>query len=64
MKWMIINKNENELENDLTWQQIKEAIGKGEIGFTKKIITSNDININAKNPENGRSLLIYSLIIG
>ena len=58
------NKNENELENDLTWPQITEAIGKGDIGFIKKIITSNDININAKNPENGRSLLIYAVIIG
>ena len=60
----VINTNENELDNDLTWPQILEEIGKANVAFIKGIITSNDIDINAKNPENGKTLLHYAVIIG
>ena len=58
------DKNNDGINDELTWPQITDEIGKGNIGFIKGIISSNDVDINAKNPENGKTLLIYSVIIG
>ena len=55
---------ETTADGDLTWTEITKEIGKGNTTFVKTIITSNDIDINAQNPENGKTLLIYAVIIG
>ena len=54
----------DEIEDEVKWTKITKEIGKGNIGFIKGLISSNDIDINAKNPENGKTLLIYSVIMG
>ena len=53
-----------DIDDELSWKQITKEIGNGNMTFIKGIITSNDIDINAQNPENGKTLLIYSVIIG
>eukprot|EP01084_Bolivina_argentea_P279458 477768_1 len=52
-------------DNDyaVNWDEIVNAIGNINIGFIKNLITSNDIGINEQNPSNGKTLLIYSVII-
>ncbi len=49
---------------DISWDTILTELKNGNVAFVKNIITSNDIEINAQNPVNGMTLLIYSVIIG
>eukprot|EP01084_Bolivina_argentea_P101972 182749_1 len=60
--------NDNNLQaigsDEIDWKQILKAIRDGNIYFITNLITSNEININEQNPENGKTLLIYSVIIG
>ena len=58
------DKTLDEINDELTWPKITAEIGKGNTTFIKTIITSNDVDINAQNPENGKTLLIYAVIIG
>eukprot|EP01083_Nonionella_stella_P046173 123619_1 len=55
---------DNVEEDHVDWSPILQAIKTGNITFIKGLITSNDIGIDSQNPENGRTLLIYAVIIG
>eukprot|EP01084_Bolivina_argentea_P011978 22431_1 len=49
---------------DVNWEDITNAMRNVNIGHIKNLIMSNDIDINSQNPENGKTLLHYSVIIG
>eukprot|EP01084_Bolivina_argentea_P172655 299073_1 len=51
-------------DNDINWNDILQQIKNGNVTFIKNLITANDIDINAQNPLNGKTLLIYATIIG
>eukprot|EP01084_Bolivina_argentea_P301523 520220_1 len=57
-----INNNNN--NNDVNWNDILKHIRNGNINFIKNLIQSNDISINAHNPIDGKTLLIYAVIVG
>eukprot|EP01084_Bolivina_argentea_P143362 251785_1 len=57
------NENDKDYIN-VNWDDILKQIGNGNVNFIKNLITANDININSKNPMNGKTLLIYSVIRG
>eukprot|EP01084_Bolivina_argentea_P137298 241803_1 len=52
------------VNNNVDWDEILIEMKKGNISFIKSLITANDIDINAQNPKDGRTLLIYATIIG
>eukprot|EP01084_Bolivina_argentea_P254524 427903_1 len=52
------------IDNNADWNEILKQIGTGNINYIKNLITSNDIDINSQNPINGKTLLIYCVIIG
>eukprot|EP01084_Bolivina_argentea_P320506 556118_1 len=60
------NDNNNGVTDDdeVNWNHILNAIRNVNIGYIKNIITSNDMSINSQNPNNGKTLLIYSVIVG
>eukprot|EP01084_Bolivina_argentea_P062674 114628_1 len=49
---------------NVDWNKILSEMKNGNINYIKNLITSNEIDINAQNPENGQSLLIYAIIVG
>ena len=53
----------NEPES-VNWNEIIDHMKTGEINYIKNLITSSKININAQNPENGMTLLLYAIVIG
>eukprot|EP01084_Bolivina_argentea_P040361 74597_1 len=55
---------ENKLSNYVNWDEIINEIRNGNLNKIKNLITSNDISINTQNPINGKTLLIYGVIIG
>eukprot|EP01084_Bolivina_argentea_P159114 277143_1 len=57
------NQQENE-NNNVNWNEIVNQIRNINLNFIKNLITSNDVDINAQNPKNGKTLLIYGVIIG
>eukprot|EP01084_Bolivina_argentea_P255859 430503_1 len=68
-----IEENENKIElkqdnnnddNKVNWDEILDAIRRGNIGYIKNLIMSNEININSQNPLNGKTLLMYTVIVG
>eukprot|EP01084_Bolivina_argentea_P001711 3157_1 len=61
-----IDKKENEIERaiQLKWNKIAEEIRLKNVHFIKNLITSKEIEVNAVNPCNGKTLLIYAVIIG
>eukprot|EP01084_Bolivina_argentea_P040350 74573_1 len=58
------NETLNQATSNVNWTEILSAIRVGNINYIKNLITSNDIDINAQNPIDGKTLLIYSVIIG
>eukprot|EP01084_Bolivina_argentea_P062673 114623_1 len=48
----------------VNWHEILVAIKNNKVSYIKNLISSNDIDINEKNPSNGMTLLMYSVIIG
>eukprot|EP01083_Nonionella_stella_P288116 980593_1 len=55
---------DEDMEDAVNWDQILSAISTGNIQLIKTLITSNSIDINAQHPGTGKTLLIYSVIIG
>eukprot|EP01084_Bolivina_argentea_P209838 357363_1 len=55
--------NQRKINNDINWENLLNEMRNGNIGFIKNLITSKDIDINAQNPSNGKTILIYSVII-
>eukprot|EP01084_Bolivina_argentea_P254525 427904_1 len=54
----------DEKDDIINWNEILQEIRNGNVNFIKNLITSNNIDINAQNPLNGMTLLLYSVIIG
>ena len=52
------------IDNHADWDKLLQEMKNGNVNYIKNLITSNDININAQNPENGQTLLIYAVIVG
>ena len=44
--------------------EILKEMKDGNINHSKNLITSKEININTKNPENGMTLLMYAVVNG
>eukprot|EP01084_Bolivina_argentea_P119764 212321_1 len=61
-KQLITNKINN--DNNVNWDEILKAISNKNISFIKNLITAKDIDINEQNPLNGKTLLIYAVIVG
>eukprot|EP01083_Nonionella_stella_P171997 588934_1 len=55
---------DEDMEDAVNWDEILSAISTGNIQLIKTLITSNSIDINAQHPGTGKTLLIYSVIIG
>eukprot|EP01083_Nonionella_stella_P040726 110418_1 len=53
-----------DLQANVNWNEIVTELKKANANYIKTLITSNDIDINSQNPENGKTLLIYAVIIG
>merc|ERR1712228_189318 len=51
-------------KDNVDWNEIMEKIRANDANFIKNIINSKQIGVNAQNPNNGRTLLIYAVIIG
>eukprot|EP01084_Bolivina_argentea_P244645 409794_1 len=51
-------------DDNIDWDEILQKITNGNIAYIKKLISSNEIEINAQNPINGMTLLMYSVVIG
>eukprot|EP00485_Elphidium_margaritaceum_P004960 CAMPEP_0202691088 /NCGR_PEP_ID=MMETSP1385-20130828/5900_1 /ASSEMBLY_ACC=CAM_ASM_000861 /TAXON_ID=933848 /ORGANISM="Elphidium margaritaceum" /LENGTH=1286 /DNA_ID=CAMNT_0049346437 /DNA_START=228 /DNA_END=4088 /DNA_ORIENTATION=- len=49
---------------DVDWDMILKAIQEHKSTLIKNMITAKNIGINAQNPENGKTLLIYAVIVG
>eukprot|EP01084_Bolivina_argentea_P143361 251783_1 len=66
------NNNENKqkqdekqiYDNDFDWDIILKELKLKNTNYIKNLITSKAIDINEQNPLDGRTLLIYSVIIG
>eukprot|EP01084_Bolivina_argentea_P109279 195320_1 len=46
------------------WNELVNAISNNNISFIKNAISSDDIDVNAQNPQNGMTLLMYAVVIG
>merc|ERR1712083_678927 len=55
---------EKKNENGVDWSRILEEVQAKNVHFIKHIISSKEIEINAQNPENGKTLVIYAVIMG
>eukprot|EP01084_Bolivina_argentea_P011977 22430_1 len=64
LKSVHINNNETSNDNNVNWKKIVNELRLSHISFIKKLISSKDINVNSKNPSNGKTLLIYACCIG
>eukprot|EP01084_Bolivina_argentea_P086230 155859_1 len=60
-KYIQTNRN---ISDDTNWDELLKAIRNGNINYIKKLITSNEVDVNAQNPENGKTLLICATIVG
>ena len=49
---------------DIEWDEILKELKNKNMNFIKNLISSKQINVNTQNPENGKTLLIYAVIIG
>lgn len=59
------NKKATHVINDnVDWNEIMNKIRAKDTNFVKNAIASKDIEINAQNPQNGKTLLMYAVIIG
>lgn len=64
--------HQNEQKNDMkkeenvnvNWNEIESAFKAKNVNFVKNLISSKQIGINAANPSNGQTLLMYAVIIG
>eukprot|EP01084_Bolivina_argentea_P310853 537975_1 len=50
-------------DDNVNWEEILTQIRSGNVHYIKNLVTSNDISINSRNPSNGRTLLIYAVIM-
>ena len=51
-------------EANVDWNQILNALRAKNTNFLKNLISSREVGVNAQNPNNGKTLLIYAVIIG
>eukprot|EP01083_Nonionella_stella_P223512 796510_1 len=51
-------------DDAVTWEDILHHLRERNTHFIKNLITSKEIHVNAKNPSDGKTLLIYAVIIG
>ena len=51
-------------DDNINWKEIIQEIKVKNINFIKNLITSKSIDINNQNPVDGKTLLIYAVIIG
>eukprot|EP01083_Nonionella_stella_P276945 941494_1 len=59
-----IEEKESKNENETNWDEILNQLRKTNISFIKHAISSQEIQINSKNPADGKTLLIYAVISG
>eukprot|EP01083_Nonionella_stella_P076951 209890_1 len=53
-----------ENENAIDWEEILEKLRAKQVNFIKNMISSKEINVNSRNPTDGKTLLIHAVIIG
>merc|ERR1712228_540467 len=51
-------------EDHVDWNKITNALRAKNTNYIKTLISSKEIGVNSKNPNNGQTLLIYAVIIG
>merc|ERR1712176_149466 len=57
-------KEEVNVNLNVNWSDIESAFQAKNVNFVKNLISSKQIGINAANPSNGQTLLMYAVIIG
>ena len=55
---------EEKLKNEVDWKEILRQIRAKNVTFIKNMISSKEIDVNAQNPSDGKTLLIYAVVIG
>merc|ERR1712228_161816 len=51
-------------DENVDWNEIMDALRTKNTNYIKNKLSSKQIGVNAQNPENGRTLLIYAVVIG
>merc|ERR1712228_232606 len=51
-------------EENVDWNVIMEKIRANDANYIKNMISAKKIGVNAQNPKNGKTLLIFAVIIG
>ena len=64
MSTAIKPKQFSDAEPDADWDRILQEIKSKNTAYVKELISSRDIGVNAQHPQNGKTLLIYAVIIG
>eukprot|EP01084_Bolivina_argentea_P191988 329670_1 len=58
------HEHQQEKQKELKWKEIQSQIREKNTSYIKQLIISKEIDVNAQNPVDDKTLLIYAVIIG
>ena len=59
-----LNRVKSTDDDNVDWNEIMDALRAKNTNFIKNKLSSKQIGVNAQNPDNGKTLLIYAVVIG
>ena len=59
-----LNRIKSTDDDNVDWNEIMDALRAKNTNFIKNKLSSKQIGVNAQNPDNGKTLLIYAVVIG